>query len=667
MGGVPLLGAPRAGTPPRLLEERGLEGVERGAELRKDPLRLTATGELALELRDLLAVLAVVALLSVAEQLRHLELVAGVADQLVELGLLLLGQRLAAGELLRFVEGRLRPRSDLTTAVEIAEHCVGKGAEGQLLGELERVLIEEAIWQGKTTRLTELCDEAMTLLPRFSAEWYDVLGEAAATAGRMGDTERVARFADQLGSGPSGEAESIGWQIAGSKIALQLFASGRPEPARQLLQSVAAHRRGEMDALVAAHYHFARGLSPEAREDPGMLLIEFQRSADHFEAIGDRRQAALQRSNVGHAKNELGLYDEATNELRAALAEAERLSLALAANGNRQSLAASLYGRGKHAEALALLEVAISGFEAQGDLRMSASCRLDLARVLLSSGRVEAAGDAVLYALEALPESSPLRPRGLAINAHVLKRKGDLGGALRVARQAMELFEECGSVESGEALVRLIYAKALEAVGDEEEAKEAMNRARRSLLERAGKISHQKWRQSFVENIPEHAQTMRLAEKWDKEMGAADSQSLPGIQLCVLCRDLAEIGVLCRKHAAAISQCKQLTKEQISSKKLAWPEAWLVDQWGSPHSVGRKSSIGRSAGESDITVLHPSVSSVHACIERVSDSWQIADLDSLNGTCHGQTRITAATELADGDTIAIGEVQFYFTHTQVAR
>jgi hypothetical protein len=80
-------------------------------------------------------------------------------------------------------------------------------------------------------------------------------------------------------------------------------------------------------------------------------------------------------------------------------------------------------------------------------------------------------------------------------------------------------------------------------------------------------------------------------------------------------------------------------------RELAPPESTLV--------------IGRG-GEAGWVILDEDLSRAHAELRRGWDGVTIRDLDSKNGTRVGGVRVTSATELHDGDVIALGEVVMRF-------
>ncbi|WP_428267016.1 FHA domain-containing protein [Haliangium sp.] len=105
-----------------------------------------------------------------------------------------------------------------------------------------------------------------------------------------------------------------------------------------------------------------------------------------------------------------------------------------------------------------------------------------------------------------------------------------------------------------------------------------------------------------------------------------------------------------------------IVPEQIVSKDdNTKGEAWLVDPWQRGHAVAPGAVIGRDADACAVQVLHPSVSSQHARVERSrSGGWRVVDLGSLNGTSVRGRKVHAA-ELIDDDQLQVGDIVFRFT------
>ncbi len=135
---------------------------------------------------------------------------------------------------------------------------------------------------------------------------------------------------------------------------------------------------------------------------------------------------------------------------------------------------------------------------------------------------------------------------------------------------------------------------------------------------------------------------------------------------CVLCTFPAAHGHLCDAHRKAIVPLG-LTSEQLASRR-ADGLASLVDPWGGAWALAARTVVGRSLADCDLTILHPSVSLVHAVIERVADgTWQVTDQDSRNGTLVDGTRTTTAVPLTTGLRVRFGEVAFYFVDRSLPR
>ena len=88
---------------------------------------------------------------------------------------------------------------------------------------------------------------------------------------------------------------------------------------------------------------------------------------------------------------------------------------------------------------------------------------------------------------------------------------GRLDAARARATESAALLDELGSIEDGEALARLAFVEVMVACGDLPLAQAALARAQERLEVRAAKISDPELRKSFLENVPDHAQTRSFA------------------------------------------------------------------------------------------------------------------------------------------------------------
>jgi hypothetical protein len=108
-----------------------------------------------------------------------------------------------------------------------------------------------------------------------------------------------------------------------------------------------------------------------------------------------------------------------------------------------------------------------------------------------------------------------------------------------------------------------------------------------------------------------------------------------------------------------------LTSEQLASRRSEGA-ASLIDPWGVAWAVGDPTTIGRSLEDCDLTVLHSSISHIHAVIERNGNGWKLIDKGSRNGTFLDGARVEEAA-LVDGARIRFGEIALFFLDRPLPR
>jgi hypothetical protein len=146
--------------------------------------------------------------------------------------------------------------------------------------------------------------------------------------------------------------------------------------------------------------------------------------------------------------------------------------------------------------------------------------------------------------------------------------------------------------------------------------------------------------------------------------GEDEAGTITHMARCALCSLPASQGHLCDGHRKALLS-PGLTSEQLASRR-AEGAASLIDPWGVAWAVGDPLVIGRSIEECDLTVLHSSISHVHAVIERSGNGWKIIDKGSRNGTFLDGARVEEAA-LVDGVRLRFGEIAFFFLDRPLPR
>jgi tetratricopeptide (TPR) repeat protein len=398
---------------------------------------------------------------------------------------------------------------DFRAAAQRAERGVASGVKGEPLGILRTAQAEAHRWCGELLDTKRCALEAMTLLPRGSAQWFVAANEATEACGRLGDLDQLAIIAHALADAPHLDAELATRVTAVATCAFQLFNHGKYQLAELLLDQIDRVAAEVDDPLILARIHQTRSSRAMFAGDTGAYVVSEQAAAVAFEQAGDLRYACMQHGHVGYAYLEIGAYVEAERWLRRALAGGERMGLLSVVATAKHNLGRALQHQGRLDEAVAVETEAIELFAAQGDRRLETASRCYLANMLAMRGQLRTAEELLRQGLQTT--QAAWRPGLLADLASVLLRQGDLHEALVVAREGHDLLESLGGVEEGESQIRLMLAEALRAAGEPDTARAAIDRARERLLARAAKITDPEWRTSFLENLPENARTLAVA------------------------------------------------------------------------------------------------------------------------------------------------------------
>ncbi len=413
----------------------------------------------------------------------------------------------------------------LDEAVSHAEHAIRRTAGApDTTGRMRLVQAIAHRWRGRHADAARSAFEAYELLPKGSAAWYESAAELAVASGMIGQRDRLGGLSDAvLSTEPrKDDKRSAGARgVAAFRIATWLLRTGDPDRADAVCAAVAevAFSLASSDASVDGWNAVYAAEHASYQGDPGAAIEHLTRAVDAFARAGDARNACVQRQNLANMYIQLGAYEEADTALIEVLAVAEAMGLEMAAVV-KVNHAVVLARRGDPEAAARRAREACDELVARGNRRAEAFSRIYLAGILSFQKEWASAEEEARAAIAAASSAPEARAYGFATLGALLLRQRRSEDALEVAERAMEILRSLGGVSEGESLIRLVYAVALRANHRHRDADHALDDAVARLHERAKRISEERWRKSFLENIAENASTLaRKAPKSASESG----------------------------------------------------------------------------------------------------------------------------------------------------
>jgi serine/threonine protein kinase/tetratricopeptide (TPR) repeat protein len=406
--------------------------------------------------------------------------------------------------------------NDMDAANARAERGIAcaEESDGKARGRLRALQAEASLWAGDYARAGRTAEEAMGLLPRGSSRWHDAAAWAVSAMGPLGRKDRLVDIATEL-LAIGRERLDRSAIVALARATGQTVNIGEYALADKLIELSSSAEAGQLrsDPSIAGLIHHARAWRAMAAGDPGTALALGNDAVAAFEHAGNVRDASYERIGVAYAYMDLGAWNEAQEILVDVVAKAERLGLTRVHAVARHNLGVALGHLGRP-EAADVERAAIDALASQGDLRLLGYSHMYLARILALQGDLAGAEREAHVALDTVKHVPPAMCLTQGLLAHVFLEEGRVADALEHATRASELLAELGTVEEGEALVRLTHARAVLAAKGDEAARELLLDARARLLARADKIADPRWRESFLACRPEHALTLALSQRW---------------------------------------------------------------------------------------------------------------------------------------------------------
>jgi serine/threonine protein kinase/tetratricopeptide (TPR) repeat protein len=417
---------------------------------------------------------------------------------------------------------------DLMTAIDSAERAItalrkldvtSTAAERGRVGLLRQLQSDAHIWRGEYPAAAACARDAIESLAPASIPWLNAAATVADAWCRLlvhGDVIALCRTLIALPVTPTNQGAychavamtmpTVLWHTD-ANLDVALFAR---------LDEVEA-TLGTSDPIALGWICCARSWRALRDGDLGRCHALDSKVVECFALVGDLRHACQQRAYVGYDELMLGAYPRAELSLREAIAVAERMGLHQVTAQAQHNLGLVLARLGRLDEARDVETEAMNALDDQGNRRLSLTARNYLALIEIDAGLYARALAHVTDAIETGGEMQSALSPYHATASTACRLSGDTTGALAHGARALELLELHGRPEEGDIGIRLAYAHALRASGAADEAVRTIRTAETELLAMAAKIQDEQWRTSFLEAVPEHAETIQLARDWHLE------------------------------------------------------------------------------------------------------------------------------------------------------
>lgn len=403
---------------------------------------------------------------------------------------------------------------ELDAAKERAQRALDAGAEGITRGKLYGLKAAAASCQHDHEGARRLAEEALSILPGGTADWYECAAHLLVSAGRLGDWDAVAsRLTDVLSAtpAPSGLAALT---LCLSRTGFMFLMQGRPNEMKRVADEIAA-RAVDLPAseplALAQLNHFRSGYAVSTGDvERGIRFLEAAIAS--FERAGDQRSALLERSSLVCMYVETGLLEEAAWLSRSTVSACERSraaqahTLALIMLGYTLSFFPDCFE-----EARQMLSDGIRRSAAAQNRRYQGWARSALARLHFAEGRFAEAEASARLAVELTQETPTFQAWPLGWLARALVRLERPSEGLSVAERALATMKHLGGFTMDVTVPVLACIEALRALGAHERARDVTARAKRRLLQRAERLVDPAIRSKFLSH-PSCAEALALPD-----------------------------------------------------------------------------------------------------------------------------------------------------------
>jgi hypothetical protein len=381
---------------------------------------------------------------------------------------------------------------------------VACGAAGEELGQLRGIQAEAHAWRGNNVAAEQRGLEALAHLPRGSVAWFTALGEVVPAAGKLIHVDRVRALIAELAC--EGEPSTPAHAIAYARAAIQTVYLLRGAEARELVPPLRAaqarfHDNPGVLAWIAQALACQIGIGVGVEEGIEM----HRRTIEHFDQVGDRRNAWIERGVHGLYLSLTGSPAEAEPFLRAALIESNVPALMYPAIFARLALGTVQLAQGQLEDAAITAAAAVEHMA-----RLASPSAIFVitvlgleGRVLHRLGRTAEATERALHALEVLRRMLVVRPdrwEGVFnAQAPLMRLLVDCGHAAEAAALVTEVGATPDEDQPFTAAIYGAHACALRALGDTAGADRALAAAWRLVRAYADAILDPARRERFLD------------------------------------------------------------------------------------------------------------------------------------------------------------------------
>jgi eukaryotic-like serine/threonine-protein kinase len=399
--------------------------------------------------------------------------------------------------------------NDLEGAALRALRGIECGAEGELLGRFCLVQTIAAMWRGAHADALRLSQQAASLLPEGSAQWFRAMAESMSAAGRTGNRDALGDGARKLLAVEPREDTRDEHVIALARSLIPTGNASLPETDAVLDRAIAiAGDDSLLGPMARAQLLEARGLRRLMASDfTGLPILE--EAVRAYDTAGAVRDRCLTGGSLAWARYRAGFNEDAL----AAADDALRLAIAHSLDQARWWATfvrgCALARLSRTVEAMATLRECLVAYRAQGNRRHEGWAGYALSEVLLAIGRLDEAEHVVRDAVPLLEPTPIFSVGALATHARVLIALGRYDDARSVLARAFRVFEVATHLAHEEPRLRLAEAELARSEGDDARVI-AVARAASGELTRHMARFDDSVRSRYLA-IPEHALLMGMA------------------------------------------------------------------------------------------------------------------------------------------------------------